>query len=147
MKPRPSLPSIAIQTAQLWATRSVCPRLKVGAIIVDHQWSVVSQGYNGPPAGMTHGPAVRADETGVRSEGCQSCVHAELNAIARLARRGGPGVEGMTIVSTHEPCLPCAQAIVQAGLSQVVYVEPYRQHAGLELLRAAQVGIAHFDAP
>ena len=53
----------------------------------------------------------------------------------------------MTIVSTHEPCLPCAQAIVQAGLSQVVYVDPYRQHAGLELLRAAGVSIAHFDSP
>lgn len=49
--------------------------------------------------------------------------HAERNAIYAAAR-SGLGTEGATLASTFFPCLECARAIVQAGITQLVTLAP-----------------------
>ncbi len=49
--------------------------------------------------------------------------HAERNAIYAAAR-SGRRLEGATIVSTFFPCIDCARAIVQSGMTRLVTYEP-----------------------
>jgi tRNA(Arg) A34 adenosine deaminase TadA len=47
--------------------------------------------------------------------------HAELNAIRLASKKLSEGLEGCTIISTHEPCPMCASAIVWSGITNVVF--------------------------
>jgi cytidine deaminase len=51
-------------------------------------------------------------------------VHAEMDAITSAARRG-TSVHGSVLFTTTFPCHECGRHIVAAGISNVVYVEPY----------------------
>jgi cytidine deaminase len=51
-------------------------------------------------------------------------VHAEMAAITDAARRGA-SVAGARLFCTTFPCHNCAKHIVAAGISEVIYIEPY----------------------
>lgn len=59
-------------------------------------------------------------------------VHAEMAAIVEAARHGAR-VQGCTLYTTTFPCHDCAKHIVAAGLSRVVYIEPYPKSLAPEL--------------
>jgi cytidine deaminase len=54
------------------------------------------------------------------------CVHAEMSALMEAARKGR-SVEGATLYCTTFPCHMCARHIIAAGISRVVYIEPYQK--------------------
>ncbi|ODM82009.1 hypothetical protein A6X20_20435 [Bradyrhizobium elkanii] len=60
-------------------------------------------------------------------------VHAEMEAIISVARNGKAGLIGGTLYSTTFPCHSCARHIVAAGISRVVYIEPYTKSLALNL--------------
>lgn len=78
-------------------------------------------------------------------------VHAEMDAIISVARSGKGGLKGATLYSTTFPCHNCARHIVTAGISRVVYVEPYEKSLAEELhddsisLENVSDGKVHFD--
>ncbi|NBB83566.1 MAG: deoxycytidylate deaminase [Alphaproteobacteria bacterium] len=51
-------------------------------------------------------------------------IHAEMSAISDAARLG-ISINGGTLYSTTFPCHMCARHIIAAGISEVVYLEPY----------------------
>jgi deoxycytidylate deaminase len=51
-------------------------------------------------------------------------VHAEMIAICDAARRGR-ALSNATLVVTTFPCHMCAKHIIAAGISKVIYLEPY----------------------
>jgi cytidine deaminase len=51
-------------------------------------------------------------------------VHAEMAAITDAARRG-VSIQGNMLFCTTFPCHNCAKHIVAAGISRVIYIEPY----------------------
>jgi cytidine deaminase len=51
-------------------------------------------------------------------------LHAEMSALSDAARKG-ICVEGATLYCTTFPCHLCAKLIVAAGITKVVYLEPY----------------------
>ena len=116
--------------ALLVARRSTCLRLQVGSVIV-HKDRVISMGYNGSPRGLPHCTPVTCNEGGP----CRATVHAEANAIA-FAARSGIAVEGATLYCTHEPCVDCAQLIINSGMAAVAFGATYRK-GGSNLLHAA----------
>jgi len=59
-------------------------------------------------------------------------VHAETGALLDAASRG-VAVAGCTMYVTTFPCHECARNIVGAGISRVVYIEPYAKSLALEL--------------
>lgn len=59
-------------------------------------------------------------------------VHAEMDALLACAR-SGVSPRGGTLFSTTFPCHNCAKHIVAAGISRVVYVEPYPKSRALDL--------------
>ena len=59
-------------------------------------------------------------------------IHAEMSAISDAARLDG-GLLGGTLYTTTFPCHMCAKHIVAAGISRVVYLEPYPKSYAREL--------------
>jgi len=117
---------------------STCNRKHVGAVIIRER-RCISWGYNGAPPGLPHCNH-REDE-----EECQNAIHAELNALSFAARQG-ISTDKATLFVTCSPCLRCSQALIAAGISEVVYDEEYRDPAGRVLLQQGGVqclAIAH----
>ena len=103
--------------AHLSGLRSKDPNTQVGAVIVDENNRVVSIGYNGFPSGVSDDEFPWGREGGVLDTKYAFVVHAELNAILNSQR----SVRGCTIYVSLFPCNECAKAIIQAGISCVVY--------------------------
>lgn len=55
-------------------------------------------------------------------------VHAEINAIAKAARRGIK-IDGAAMFVTSFPCLVCMRAIIASGISKIFYMNDfYKPH-------------------
>ncbi|ODU00092.1 MAG: hypothetical protein ABS79_03845 [Planctomycetes bacterium SCN 63-9] len=52
-------------------------------------------------------------------------VHAEMEALISVARSAKPGLIGSTMYVTTYPCHNCAKHIIDAGIQEVVFLEPY----------------------
>jgi len=59
-------------------------------------------------------------------------VHAEMEAILSCSREGISTING-TLYCTTFPCHNCAKHIIDAGITRVVYVEPYPKSRALDL--------------
>ncbi len=105
--------------ALLAGERSKDPSTQVGACIVDMQNRILSTGYNGFPKGCSDDifPWNRNPEKGETKY--PFVVHAELNAI--LNNRGKSLADSKIYVGLF-PCHECAKAIIQAGISEVIYL-------------------------
>jgi dCMP deaminase len=127
----------AARTAELSHAR----RLHVGAVIVKDD-TVISYGYNGMPAGWDN----NCEDTVWHSDGERTLktkpevLHAESNAIAKLARSTNSGL-GATMFVTHAPCLDCAKLIYQSGISSVLYRNSYRDASGVTFLEKSGVEV------
>ena len=67
-------------------------------------------------------------------------LHAETNAIAKLARSNESGL-GSTMFITHAPCLDCAKLVYQSGINTVFYRNSYRDEKGIQFLEKAGVKV------
>jgi dCMP deaminase len=124
-----------IEMALLASERATCERLKVGAVLVKNK-RVIATGYNGSPSGSPH----CIDEgCKVVNGHCVRTIHAEQNALFQCSRYGASS-EGATCYSTHFPCLLCCKSLIQAGITEVVYLYDYKNDKyGIELLKEAGV--------
>ena len=113
-------------------------RLQVGAIIVKDD-RIISIGYNGMPSGWDNNcENVIVDGISSELKTKPEVLHAESNAIAKLARSVESG-EGATMFITHSPCIECAKLIYQSGISSVYYKSQYRSNDGIEFLIKSKV--------
>ena len=126
-----------LRMAAIWAENSYCQRRQVGAIVVKNKM-IISDGYNGTPAGFEN---VCEDENGVTKP---YVLHAEANAITKVARSNNSS-DGATLYVTASPCLECAKLIIQSGIKRVVYNELYRIVDGLDLLERAGIECVHIS--
>ena len=124
-----------LRMALIWAENSYCKRRQVGALVVKDKM-IISDGYNGTPSGFEN---ICEDESGVTKP---YVLHAEANAITKLARSGNNS-EGSTLYVTASPCIECAKLIIQAGIRRVVYAEKYRLTDGIDLLTRAGVEVEY----
>jgi dCMP deaminase len=129
-----------MDTAERFAQLSSAKRLQVGAVVVKEQ-RIISIGYNGMPAGWTNeceyefvDPQTKVVSNITKDE----VIHAEANAIAKLARDGESGLHA-DLFCTHAPCIQCAKIIYGAGVKKVYYRNSYRNNDGLDFL--AKCGI------
>jgi dCMP deaminase len=133
---RPSWDDYFINIAWVVASRSSCLRRSVGAIIVADK-RIVSTGYNGTPFGVKNcdeGGCPRCASDAPSKVGLDTClcVHGEANAIA-LAARQGTATDGAVVYVTHRPCFGCLKQLVQAGIREIVYDQPYDYDDELEV--------------
>jgi dCMP deaminase len=103
--------------AILASKRSKDPNTQVGACIVDSDNIIISTGYNGFPYGCSD------DDYPWDREGNDTkynyVVHAELNAILNAQ---GKNLKGAKLYVDLFPCNECAKAIIQSGISELVYL-------------------------
>lgn len=109
------------------------PKTKVGAVLVSPDnrevWGV---GYNGNARGESNDPdSLEPGQSGM--------VHAEVNCL--VSSRGG---RGGTLYLTYGCCLPCARAVINAGVSRVVIIHKYRCGAGISKLEELGVKVDEF---
>lgn len=105
--------------ALLSGCRSKDPGTQVGACIVNPQNRIVGTGYNGLPIGC-HDDEFPWDKQGNFLDTKYPYVcHAELNAILNNI---GMNLQGCKIYTALFPCNECAKAIIQSGISEVVYL-------------------------
>ncbi|MEO8590161.1 MAG: dCMP deaminase family protein [Flavobacteriales bacterium] len=121
-----------------WAKLSHCTRRKVGALLVK-DGMIISDGYNGTPTGF---PNDCEDAQGIT---LWYVLHAEANAIMKVARSTN-GADGATLYLTHSPCKDCSKLILQAGIRRLVFLDPYKDTAGLDLLENGGVMVRQFEA-
>lgn len=99
------------------STWSKDPSTKVGAVVVGDRDQIISQGYNGFPRGFNDSDEIYSN----KQLKYKYIIHAEANAIYN-ALYNGAYVEGATIYVHGLPvCSECAKAIVQSGITRVVY--------------------------
>ena len=119
---RKSWDSYFMEITEIVASRSTCDRALVGCVLVNRDHRIVSTGYNGSVAGNPH-----CDDVGhtMRDGHCIATIHAEMNAILYCAKEG-ISTKGTICYVTHFPCLNCTKALIQAGISEIVYKNDYR---------------------
>jgi dCMP deaminase len=134
-----------MKTAETFAELSHARRLHVGAIIVKDD-RIISIGYNGMPAGWDNDCEywVEDGDLGSGWKTKPEVLHAETNAIAKLARSGEHGLDSDLFV-THAPCMDCAKLIYQAGIRRVFFRTAYRDSAGVDFLKASKVGVEQLE--
>ena len=132
---------IAERTAKL----STAKRLQVGSIIVKDN-RIVSIGYNGMPPGWTNEceDLLFSPETGYHTTTKPEVIHAEANAIAKLAKSSESG-DGSTMFLTHAPCIDCAKQVFTAGIRKVVYKNEYRSDTGVVFLQQCGVEVDKYS--
>jgi dCMP deaminase len=137
-----------MDTAERFAQLSSAKRLQVGAVVVKDN-RIISIGYNGMPSGWTNECEYHISEyneitkswypTG-ETKTKDEVIHAEANAILKLARDGESGY-GSSLFCTHAPCIHCSKLIHGAGISKVYYRDTYRDSIGLEFLEKCNIEI------
>jgi dCMP deaminase len=160
--------NLYMEWAQSAAKLSHARRRQVGAVIVKDD-TVISYGYNGMPAGWDnnceeqvwdsgaggwldpdefdamypykgwHEAAGRNIRYGLKTK--PEVLHAERNALDKLAKRGGIGAANASMFVTTAPCLECAKSIYGAGISEVYYTDEYRSEEGIYFLKKCGVSV------
>ena len=133
-----------MDVAERFAQLSSAVRLQVGAIVVKDD-RIISIGYNGMPSGWDNcceEEVVTEQESHTDSALVTKpeVLHAETNAIAKLARSNESGV-GADLFVTHSPCLDCAKLIYQSGISAVYYKHEYRSTQGIDFLNKSKIKV------
>jgi len=67
-------------------------------------------------------------------------IHAEANAIAKLAKSNESGENG-TMYITHAPCTECAKMIYASGITTVYYKHKYRDESGVHFLQKCNIKV------
>ena len=141
-----------MDTAERFAQLSSAVRLKVGAVVVKDN-RIISIGYNGMPAGWDNNCEDTVVENYAGFEGAIHSVklktkpevlHAETNAIAKLARSTESGLNAAMFV-THSPCLDCAKLIYQSGINRVFYRDAYRSENGIQFLKQSGIEVTKVE--
>ncbi|MCE5201488.1 MAG: cytidine/deoxycytidylate deaminase family protein [Synergistaceae bacterium] len=144
---RPDWDSYFLLIAKVVASRSTCLRRKVGAVLVRDK-QILSTGYNGAPKGISHCEDVGCMReklnipSGERHEICRGS-HAEINAIAQAAS-AGVATQGCWLYCTHEPCVYCTKALINAGCERVVYLYPYLDELARAIMKESGIDAVQF---
>ena len=123
-----------MRIAESIAKASTC-RAEVGCVLI-HQKTIVGMGYVGSVHGDDHCVTdvynnhvlVKTDRKGSTTKGntCIRTIHAEMNAILKCTVRGSEENGWIACYSTYQPCLDCTKVLLQIGVRQIYYMQPYK---------------------
>ena len=116
--------------------RSTCVKAQVGSVLIRDNRPVAG-GYNGVAPSMDHDDQFDGD-------GNTTTIHAEANMIAYCAKNG-IRTNNTVLFVTLQPCLRCAQLIIQAGIIAVYYENDYRCNEGLDYLKMNDIRVFKYE--
>ncbi|MEI9809702.1 MAG: dCMP deaminase family protein [Bacteroidota bacterium] len=120
--------------ALLSAKRSKDPSTQVGACIVNNKNKIVGAGYNGLPAGCNDDEFPWNKEGAFPDTKYPYICHAELNAILNNI---GMDLQGCRIYTALFPCNECAKAIIQSGITEVIFLSD--KYAGTDSSKVSKI--------
>jgi dCMP deaminase len=120
--------------ALLSAKRSKDPSTQVGACIVNAKNKIVGAGYNGLPIGCSDDDFPWDKEGDFLNTKYPFICHAELNAILNNI---GMDLQGCKIYTALFPCNECSKAIIQSGITEVIYLSD--KYAGNAIFKASKI--------
>lgn len=134
--------------ALVTSLRSKDPVCKVGACIVNPDNNhVLSLGYNGFPNKCPDDifPWTKTEKD-IDKNKFGYVVHAELNAILNAEA----SVKGAWIYVTHFPCNECCKAIIQSGITKIIYIHDDnpgspKHRASDNMIKYANIEIKHIE--
>jgi dCMP deaminase len=138
---KPKYQTAHMRAAHIYSELSHARRLKVGALIVKDD-RIISIGYNGMPRGWDNNCEYLQEDGTLKTK--PEVLHAETNALAKLARSTESGLDADLFV-THSPCLDCAKLIFQSGIRRVYYANDYRDDSGISFLKASGITVEKID--
>jgi dCMP deaminase len=142
MQERPSWDEYFMKIARDVSERATCIRRKVGAVVVKDK-RILSTGYNGAPAGVTHCTnenclrTINNIPSGERHELCRG-LHAEQNAIIQAALHG-VSINNASIYITNQPCSICTKMLINSGIKKFIYKDPYNDKLAMEMIEEADI--------
>ena len=123
-----------MSVALLSGKRSKDPNTQVGACIVNKNNIIESIGYNGLPKGCSDDEFPWDKEGETLNTKYPFVVHDELNAILNAK---GKDLSGCRIYVALFPCNECAKAIIQSGISEVIYLSD--KYANTDSVKASKL--------
>lgn len=134
---------IALFTAQ----RSKDPNTNVGACIVGDDNRILSLGYNGMPIGCSDDDFPWEREGQLFDTKYAYVCHAEMNAILNYS---GSSIKGAKMYVTLFPCNECAKAIIQKGISEIIYYDDKYNNtpanlASKRMFKAANITLRKYE--
>lgn len=123
--------------ALLSGKRSKDPSTQVGACIVNEENKIVGVGYNGFPQGCSDEEFPWEREGEFLETKYPYVCHAELNAILNSIKT----TKNCKIYVGLFPCHECAKAIIQSGITEVVFLSD--KYCGTESDRASKKMFQH----
>lgn len=149
--------------AESFASLSSAKRLRVGAVAITpddvmlYSWNGTASGDDNDCEYKRYAPIILDGEFLRRPEHIyeddrgpyelvtkSTTLHSERNIIAKAAKEG-VSLKGATVVVTSSPCLECSIQLYQAGVTQVIYKDEYRDSSGLKYLIDHKVSIMKFN--
>jgi dCMP deaminase len=123
--------------ALLSACRSKDPNTQVGACIVNQKNKIVGAGYNGLPIGCNDDDFPWEKQGAFLDTKYPYICHAELNAILNNI---GMDLHGCKIYTALFPCNECTKAIIQSGITEVIYLSD--KYEGTDIFKASKIMLA-----
>jgi dCMP deaminase len=125
-------------------------KTQIGVVIVGKDNEIVSTGYNSFPRGINDDLQERQE----RPEKYYWFEHAERNAIYNAARIGVSTLGTTMYMTCDISCADCARAIINAGISNVVFSktnkpwrEEWKQSAerSIQMFKEAGIDVKYFE--
>lgn len=134
-----------MDVAQRFSELSSAKRLQVGAIVVKDD-RIISIGYNGMPSGWDNNceDYIQLSDDTITTKTKPEVIHAEANAIAKLAKGNDSGDES-TMFLTHAPCIDCAKQMYAMGVKTVYYRDSYKSDEGLTFLEKCSIMVSKVE--
>jgi dCMP deaminase len=71
-------------------------------------------------------------------------VHAEQNALIQCAKYGLSAKDSKIFI-THQPCSVCTKLIIQAGITEIFFIESYPDEFAMELLSMSKINVYQYN--
>jgi len=113
-------------------------RKKVGACLVTSN-GIIVPGVNGLASGGSNTLEYTEWYGDANDQSCvivtkSEVIHAELSCLLKCAKEQVSCL-GCKIYITLSPCLVCSEMLAQASVSEVIYLEEYRDTSGIDNLK------------
>lgn len=145
--------NILIDLVEHMASLSISNKLKVGAIIYKDQ-QIISKGYNRLleeskyshknceykvyGSGSAYG--IVDNYGNYKLSTYQQVLHAEMDAITAACKKG-IATNNSSLLVTHCPCEDCATMIVASGITEVFFLDEYKNRKGFNLIKECGITI------
>ena len=116
----------SLRIAEVVALRSEDPNTQVGCVLLRHDHTIASVGYNGVPKGTKLNWHDRQEKR-------EHVVHAETNAL-RMVKPG----ECISAAITHSPCIDCLKQLAAYGVKRVIFRKKYQNECFTKIKKIAK---------